>query len=445
MNKKAERNLLIAQSGGPTMVINQSLVGIVEAAKKHREVNKILGALYGFEGILKKRFVDLKTESKKVLEQVAKTPGSALYSCRFEPKEEDCRAALEIMKQFQVHYFFYIGGNDSAVAASKLNEIARQQSYELRVFHVPKTVDNDLLLTHHCPGYGSAARYVALAFMGDDLDNRSLPGVKINVCMGRNAGWLTGASALARQGENCGPHLIYLPERKLTIKKFVEDVLEVNGRFKRVQVAVSEGVVGNDGLILIQSKDIRDELKQLQMGELVDWLDMLAKVEEASGDPKRDAFNNIQLSGSGVLGDFLSAVVKMYAFKHKGIKKLRVRADTLGYPQRSFMEVASTVDMQEARLVGEKAVEYCMRGDIDGSVIIKRLGTEDDEYAIEIQYIELRKIADPNRPSHEQIKRVPDNFINAAGNDVTPEFIKYARPLVGKLPKKGFLSYKMVE
>lgn len=444
MTNKSERNLLIAQSGGPTMVINQSLVGIVEAAKKRREVDKILGALYGFEGILKKKFIDLKSESKKVLEQVAKTPGSALYSCRFEPKEEDCRAALEIMKQFQVHYFFYIGGNDSAVAASKLNEIAQQQSYELRVFHVPKTVDNDLLLTHHCPGYGSAARYVALAFMGDDMDNRSLPGVKINICMGRNAGWLTGAAALARQSKDCGPHLIYLPERKLTIKKFVEDVLEVNARLNRVQVAVSEGVVGEDGRILIQSTSIREELKQLQMGEIVEWLDMLAKVEQASGDVKRDSFGNVQLSGSGVLGDFLATAVKMYAFKHKGIKKLRVRADTLGYPQRSFMEVASPVDMQEARLVGEKAVEYCMRGDIDGSVIIKRVGTEDDEYAIETEYIELKKIADPSRPSHEQIKRVPDDFINADGNDVTEDFIKYARPLVGKLPQKGFLSYKIV-
>ncbi|GAB4310741.1 MAG: 6-phosphofructokinase [Candidatus Sumerlaeia bacterium] len=439
-----ERNLLVAQSGGPTMVINQSLVGVVEEALKHDGIDRILGGVRGFEGIKENDLVDLRSESLATLERVAQTPGAGLLSCRFKLTRDRCKEIFDVLSRHNVHYFFYIGGNDSALAASILNQIAREHRYELRIFHVPKTVDNDLLVTHHCPGYGSAARYVALAHMGDDMDNRSIKGIKINVCMGRNAGWLTAAAALARQRDDDGPHLIYLPERPLTLKRFVEDVLRVFDRHKRALVAVSEGVCDENGAVLVQSELIRRELAELDMQPVISMLDACAAVEEASGGAKKDSFGHMQLSGTGLLGDFLAAVVKIYAYKHKKIKSLRLRADTLGYPQRSMMGVVSSVDQQEAREVGRRAVQYCMRGDIDGSVAINRLGEEGGPYAVEYFLANLRDVADPERSSKEQIKIVPDTMIAAGGNDVTQEFIDYARPLVGSLPEKGFLSFKKV-
>ena len=198
-------NILIGQSGGPTPVINQSLVGIVQEAKKHEAVGKILGARHGILGILNEDFIDLGAQGTETLERVAKTPAAALGSCRHKPTKEDCEKVFDVFRKYSVHYFFYIGGNDSAETADIINNIARERSYELRVFHVPKTIDNDLRVTDHCPGYGSAARYVACCFAGNDLDNRALPGVKIDIVMGRHAGWLTAASALARIDETSGP------------------------------------------------------------------------------------------------------------------------------------------------------------------------------------------------------------------------------------------------
>jgi 6-phosphofructokinase 1 len=432
------------------MVINQSMVGVVEEAVKRREIDAVIGSLRGFEGLLEEDLVDLRAESTENLERIANTSGAGLKSCRFKPDEDDCHDAFDILNKHDVHYFCYIGGNDSALSASILNSIARENNYELRVFHIPKTVDNDLLVTHHCPGYGSAARYVALAHMGDDMDNRSIPGIKINVCMGRNAGWLTASAALARQHPTDGPHLIYLPERRITLKQFAEEVLTVYENLGRALVTVSEGVAGLDGETLIQSEAIRKELHELSMDSILGMMDAYGAIEQAAGGVKKDAFGHIQLSGTGLLGDFLAAVVKIYVHKYKkgGIydeRKLRLRADTLGYPQRAMMGVASAVDQREARLVGRKAVEYCMRGDIDGSVALNRLGDEGGPYECEAYLANLREVADPTRPSAEQIKIVPDNMINEAGNDVTQAFIDYARPLVGDLPEKGLLSFKPIE
>lgn len=440
----AKRNLLVAQSGGPTMVINQSMVGVVEEALKQQGIDRIIGGLRGFEGMLKEELIDLRAESPATLNAVAETSGSALLSCRFKPKEKDCLDLFEIMNKHSVRYFFYIGGNDSALSASILNKIARDRNYELRVIHVPKTVDNDLLVTHHCPGYGSAARYVALAHMGDDMDNRSIKGIKINVCMGRNAGWLTAASALARQKPGDGPHLIYLPERPVTLKQFAEDVIGMYEKHKRAVVAVSEGISGPDGETFLQSEAIRKELAALGMESVIGMLDAFGAVEEASGGASRDSFGHIQLSGTGLLGDFLAAVLKIYAVKHKGMKKMRLRADTMGYPQRAMMGVASKTDQAEAREVGRRAVQYCMRGDIDGSVAINRVGEEGSSYSVEYYLAKLTDVADPSRPSAEQIKVVPASMINAAGNDVTDEFVQYALPLTGGLPEKGVLTFAKV-
>ena len=214
MQGSKPRNMVICQSGGPTVVINQSLVGAVLEAKRHPlAIRNIYGALNSIKGVLSGTFIDLGQETVRTLEAVAETPSAALGSSRAKPTEDDCRKMFSVLKKLDVGYFFCIGGNDSAENAYIVNKQARVEGVRLHCFHIPKTIDNDLRENDHTPGYGSAAKFVACAFMGDNLDNRALPGVKINVVMGRHAGFLTAAAALARIHPNDGPHLIYLPER----------------------------------------------------------------------------------------------------------------------------------------------------------------------------------------------------------------------------------------
>ena len=396
-------NIVVGQSGGPTAVINQSLVGIVLEARKHESVGKVLGARHGVLGIMKEDFVDLSEQSESTLEKVSLTPAAALGSCRHKPTREDCERVFEVFAKHNVHYFFYIGGNDSAETADIINKIARERRYELRVFHVPKTIDNDLRVNDHTPGYGSAARYVALCFAGNDLDNRALPGVKIDIVMGRHAGWLTAASTLARIDEESGPQLVYLPERPVSLDKMTDDIAKVYAEKGRCLVAVSEGVCTPDGKLLIESKIT-----------------------------ERDSHGNAQLSGTGALGDFIVEHVK--AKLSKTYPDIRVRTDTLGYAQRSFAGCVSEVDAKEARDVGTAAVKYAMMGDIDGSVVIDRLA-ESDEYFAEPRLAELSKVA-------KVTKDLPDEFINEEGNGVTDAYIAYAKPLIGKLPVLGVLEDK---
>ena len=385
-------NMLIAQSGGPSMVINQSLVGAVLAARENKAVGKIYGALHGIQGILDQKFIDLRKESRSTLEAVANTPASALGSVRRKPTPEDCVAIFKVLKKLEIRYFFYIGGNDSAETVHIINEAAQQAAYGIRCFHIPKTIDNDLRENDHTPGYGSAARFVACAIKGDDLDNRALGGVKIDVIMGRNAGFLTAAAALARNEADDGPHLIYLPERPFTIEGFVKDVQKAMKKFGRCVIAVSEGIADKDGTPI------------------------LAKYTK-----EVDSHGNVQLSGTGALGDLLAGIVKEKA----GIK--RVRADTFGYLQRSFPGIASSTDAMEARLVGVAALQAAVCDDISsGSIAIKRKATK--KYAVEFEVVPLRSVA-------KETRHMPDAFINKAGNDVTQAFIDYARPLVGVLPK----------
>lgn len=395
-------NLIIGQSGGPTMVINQSLVGAVLEALKYEEIDGIYGMENGVQGLLEERIVDLRKETRETLEKVANSTGAALGSCRYKPTKEDCEKIFDICKKYNIRYFFYIGGNDTAETANILNEIATAENYELALFHIPKTIDNDLRETDHCPGYGSAAKYVSLLFRGDNLDNLSLKGIKLNIVMGRNAGWLTAASALAREREDDGPHLIYIPERPVSIDKLVNDIDNVYKKYGRALIAVSEGLRNTDGELMLKSKLT-----------------------------EKDAYGNIQLSGSGALGDFLAAEIKS---RLGG--KLRVRADTLGYAQRSFPGVVSEVDAKEAREVGAAAVRYAMKGEMRGSVIIKRIGTG-EEYAVEMGLTELEKVA-------RVTKDLPDEFIKG-DNDVTDAFIEYARPLVGELPITAGLNFYPVK
>ena len=390
-------NMLIAQSGGPSMVINQSLVGAVLAAKALPAVGKIYGALHGIQGILQEQFIDLKKERRAVLEAVAKTPSSALGSVRRKPTPADCQAIFRVLRKLNIRYFFYIGGNDSAETVHIINEEAIKAEYGICCFHIPKTIDNDLRESDHTPGYGSAARFVACAIKGDDLDNRALGGVKIDVIMGRHAGFLTAAAALARQEADDGPHLIYLPERPFIVETFVKDVQAAMRKYGRCVVAVSEGISDQDGV------------------------PMMAKFTQET-----DAHGNVQLSGSGALGDVLSKILKEKA----GIT--RVRADTFGYLQRSFPGVAAERDAIEARLVGVAAVQAAVNQEISsGSIAIQRKKTK--QYGVEFVVVPLRNVA-------RETRHMPDEFINKAGNNVTQAFIDYAAPLVGSLPPCARLS-----
>lgn len=225
MSKIINGNLLIAQGGGPTAVINSSLQGVIEEAKKHPSITGIYGARFGVEGVLKEDFIDLGLEPIEKISGLSSTPASALGSCRKKLTDKDMPVVLEILKKYNIRYFFYNGGNDSMDTCNKISILAENSGYELKVIGVPKTIDNDLAITDHCPGFGSAAKYAAISTLELWKDVESLP---IHVCvlelMGRNAGWLTAASVLGKKSENDGPHLVYLPERPFVEKEFLEDV-----------------------------------------------------------------------------------------------------------------------------------------------------------------------------------------------------------------------------
>ncbi len=433
-------NLVVGQSGGPTAVINSSLVGVVTKALDAAEITNIYGARNGVEGVLREDFVDMRKQHPRELEDVGETVSAGLGSCRFKPKVEDCKNIFKIFEKHNVRYFVYIGGNDSALSAGIINKIARDSNYELRVFHCPKTIDNDLLVTDHCPGYGSAARFVAQSFMGNDLDNRALPGIKIDVVMGRNAGWLTAASALARINPGDGPHMICVPERSYTIKEFVTQVDKLYRANKRVLVAVSEGLADEDGNVWLQSEKIRAELQELNMLDVLNWIDAAGKLEDAAGGPKLDSFGHAQLSGTGMLADFLSAVVKIHLYREHN-KKERVRADTLGYAQRSFAGVYSEVDLKEARMAGEAAINVALSGDLDGSICFQRHNSPHGNYVCDTFRANLEDVSGVNFPKGmKQYRPMEDRFITDDKFGVTDEYVEWAKPLIGKLPVKGMLQ-----
>lgn len=381
-------------------MINQSLVGLVERLKGCRSVPKILGANHGVRGIVDERFIDLKNISTSRMERLALTPGAGLGSSRDKPDAAYCEQIFDVFRKNNIRYFFYIGGNDSADTARIVDDMATRDDYELRTFHVPKTIDNDLRVTDHTPGYGSAAKFVASAFAGEDRDNAALPGIKISVVMGRDAGWLTAASVLAKQGQQCGPHLVYVPEIPFVVEQFCEDVQQVYSRLGRCLIAVSEGICDETGTPVAANLAER-------LGHRVE----------------RDSHGNVQLSGKGALGDFLSDLLK--AELKQPYKTLRVRADTYGYLQRSFAGYASEVDRTEARECGRKAAELALEGRVEGSVIMKRAKTK--KYKITYDCTALKNVA-------KETKDLPRKFINRAGNGITKSYVDYALPLVGQLP-----------
>ncbi len=379
--------VLIAQGGGPTAVINQSMVGAVLESRKFNNVDLVYGAFHGVRGIVDEELLDLTQETTHNLEMVANTPSSALGSTRDKPDLKYCQEIFKVLQAHEISYFFYIGGNDSSDTVRIVSDEARKANYAMRCIHIPKTIDNDLVVNDHTTGFPSAARFVAQAFIGANLDNSALPGIYIAVVMGRHAGFLTAASALGKKFPDDGPHLIYLPERVFNVEKFLADVKATMDRYGRCVIAVSEGIHDEEGVPIAVK---------------------LAKNVE------QDAHGNVQLSGTGALADMLCEEIRTKL----GVK--RVRGDTFGYVQRSFIGCVSDVDQREAREVGEKAVQYAMWGDSDGSVVIDRTGFYSSDYRL----VPLEAVAG-------KTKVMPDEFIAESGTDVTDAFRLYLRPLLG--------------
>jgi 6-phosphofructokinase len=360
---------------------------VVLEARRFRDVNRVYGALHGVRGIVNEDLVDLTQETSQNLELVAATPSSALGSTRDKPDLPYCEEIFKVLRAHEIEHFFYIGGNDSSDTVRIVSEQAQAAGYPLRCIHIPKTIDNDLVGNDHTPGFPSAARFRGPGFRRRQPRQRLSAGVYVGVVMGRHAGFLTAASALGKKFPDDGPHLIYLPERVFSLEQFLADVKATYARYGRCVIAVSEGIhdASGEAIVNLLSKEV-----------------------------ERDAHGNVQLSGTGALADLLCDEIKAKL----GIK--RVRGDTFGYLQRSFIGCVSDVDQREAREVGEKAVQFAMWGGRDGSVAIKRTGF----YSVDYELLPLADVAGKTRV-------MEDEFISASGTDVTDAFRLYLRPLLG--------------
>jgi 6-phosphofructokinase len=373
-------NALIGQSGGPSPVINASLVGAINAAREYAEIESFYGALHGLDGVLNERMIDLFREDPDVVQAIARTPSAALGTSRLKAKPADLERALEVFRAHNIRYFFYIGGNDSMRNCLDISELARGSDWEMRIIGIPKTIDNDLLVTDNCPGFGSAARYAAAAtqFLGRDAE--AFGNLEVIEIMGRNAGWITGATALGRQEEIDPPHLMYVPEWPVDPENFLADAKEAFSRYGYLVVTVSEGFA-------------------------------FSSAEVATVSEKVDEFGHKRLGGvARALADMLE--------EELGV---RARFDRLGNLQRCFAYCLSRVDWQEAYAVGENAVRRAVAGETDVMITIER--KRDDPFEFECGTTSLASVAD-------KVKLVPREWINERGNGITADFLRYAAPLV---------------
>lgn len=409
MAGKLEGNAIVFTQGGPTAVINASWVGVAEGLMDAEEITGLWGSLHGIDGILNEEFIDLRAQTLENLSRIAHTPATALGSTRHKPNAEANKKMLEVFKKYNIRYVFGAGGNDTSESLDIINDEAKEQEYELRLFHVSKTVDCDLMENDHTPGYGSAARYVANAFRGADLDNKAFGGVYIGVCMGRHAGFLTAASALGRQFKDSGPHLVYVPEAAFDIDTFVKDVEKCYKEHGRCVIAVSEGIQDKDGTPILQLLS-KDELEA-------------------------DSHGNVQLSGTGALADALVEKLKEHLEGNGIVDKLRARGDTFGYLQRSWPE-QSDVDREESLNVGRTAAKEALSGNVDGSIAIQRVS--DAPYEVKFVRVPLKAVAGKTR-------HLPAEFINAEGNNITDAFMTWGKPIIGEISTLGELDMsKMV-
>ncbi len=377
-------NACIGQSGGPSIVINASLVGAVQAAEKSELVDQFFGAANGVSGVMNEKMFDLFREDDEVLKAMRYTPSAALGTCRIKVTEADVARCMEVFKAHNIRYFFYNGGNDSQLTCHQISELAKQSDWDMRVVGIPKTIDNDLVVTDNCPGFASAARYAAAAVQFAARDAMAFGQAEIVEVMGRHAGWLTGATAVGRKEDWMAPHLVYLPEVKVDPDKFLADCEACYKQYGYLVVAVSEGFTFAESQLATTSDKV-DEFGHARLGGVAEALGKM--VEEAIGT--------------------------------------RVRTDKLGNLQRCFAYCMSDVDNEQAYAAGYAAVEKALAGETDIMTTIVR--NSDDPYDWEIGTTSLMSVAD-------QTKLVPAEWINADQNGVTEEFIRYVAPLLGKTP-----------
>jgi ATP-dependent phosphofructokinase / diphosphate-dependent phosphofructokinase len=402
LREMLSKNLLVAQSGGPTAVINSSVCGIVTEAMRQPRVGGIYGAINGILGVLREELVDLRQEDPLSIQKLRKTPSAALGSCRYKLSERDYERVIEVFAEHNVGYFLYAGGNDSMDTAHKVAMLAAKKGYDLHVMGVPKTVDNDLMVTDHCPGYGSVARFNAIATRDSGLDTEAIytaDTVKIIETMGRDTGWITASTALGRDGADSAPHLIYLPERPFVEERFLEDVKSVYDRLGRAVICVCEGLKDDKGSF------VKASAKRIDT----------------------DRFGHAQLGG---VGDFLVNLISEKL-------KIKARYDKPGTIQRVSIVCASQIDLDEAYRVGQVAVSRAVEGESDKMVTLAR--RRNDPYECETGLVELDAVA-------LKTKKMPETFINKQSNFVTDEFLDYALPLIGgPLPEYAKLRKELLK
>ncbi len=378
---------MVAQSGGPTAVINASVAGVVAEALNNPCIEEVYGGMNGVLGILKEELIDLAEESQQNIRGLRYTPASALGTCRFKLKrDQDYERILQVFEAHNIRYFFYCGGNDSQDTADKISKLAQSKGYELRVIGVPKTIDNDLVTTDHCPGYGSVVKYICAVVRECALDHEAMGQhdlVSIIEVMGRNAGWIAAGSTLAKSKENASdaPHIILLPEVPFSKDKFVDDVQSVLKKNKYCLVVVGEGLIDKDGNYVANT---------------------------ATG---QDAFGHQQLGG---VGDYLASLVEQnIAVKARSLK--------LGIGQRAAAQCSSQTDNDEAFMAGKAAVKAAVAGETDKMVILVR--SEGENYQCETSLAPLSEIANG-------VKEIPADWISEDGVSMTAKFIKYCQPLI---------------
>ncbi len=395
-------SLLVGQSGGPTAVINASLAGVAQAGLASSGVDRVLAMVGGVNGAMQEQIVDLGQEAPEALELLRATPAAALGSCRHKLVEGDLERLLEVLKRYDVRYFHYIGGNDSADTAHRVDQMARHAGYELHVVSVPKTIDNDLPETDHCPGYGSTARFIAQSTREAGLDTRcmrSTDPVKIIEVMGRNSGWVAAAAALAREREEDAPHLIYFPEDLLDERRVLDDVQACCRSYGCCVLALCENQRGTDGEML-------------------------------GFDPREERLDSFGHRYGAMPARYLCLRIR----EELG---LRARFDHPGTLQRVSMAVASEVDLDEAYRAGQAAVRAALAGSTD--IIVTLVRASQEPYRCEMATAPLEAVANTERS-------LPDEFINAERNHVAPAFLEYARPLIGcPLPPVARLALRRAQ
>ncbi len=400
MHQPQKGACIVGQSGGPTSVINASLYGVIKTALESPKITRVLGAEHGIRGVLDDRLIDLDCQDSQELALLPTTPSSALGSVRYkiadpDTDETDFRRILEIFQKYNVRYFFYIGGNDSMDTCSKINRYMNRVGYDCCVMGVPKTIDNDLFGTDHCPGYGSAAKYIATTLMEVSLDASVYDTGMITTVeiMGRNAGWLTAASALA-SARGLGPDLIYLPERPLSVEQLFADVQRVYDKKQKVLIAVSEGVKDPDGRYLS---------------------------EYGTDGQETDAFGHTQMGG---LAAVLTAMLKTrFSTKLRGIE--------LSLMQRCAAHCAAQTDIDEAFAAGEYAVRQAISGKSGYMAAFAR--EQGTEYVCRSVLLPLDQAANTER-------KVPQEWITPDGCGVTQDFLSYALPLIAGEPVRPMIN-----